>query len=190
MSRRRLLTAISLAWMSGCATTILPPEDPPSPVSVFVADYGRHASLLLPERTGESLVEYAYGEWKWYAFDESRSYRVFPTLFWPTRGTLGRRALFVPIDANGIRRALGCEEVLEVVVASEDASSLLMRLETEFESHLGGAHFQPLYDAHFVPSDKAFHLFHNCNRAVANWLRELGCEVRGLSVLADFVVQE
>ena len=189
MSWRRFLTASSLVWMSGCATTIIPPEDPPVPVSVFVVNFGRHTSLLLPALTDDSLVEYAYGEWKWFALDKSRSYRVFPTLFWPTRGTLGRRALSVSPDPHAIRRTVPCEDVLEVVVASEDALSLSARLDMQFERNVDSMHFQPLYDLHFVHSDKAFHLLHNCNRAVADWLRELGCEVRGVAVLADFVVK-
>ena len=189
MSSRRFLTMSCVFWMSGCVTTIVPPEEPPVPASVFVIDFGRHTALLLPGGPDGSLVEYAYGEWKWFAFDESRSYRVFPTLFWPTRGSLGRRALLVAPDRHAIRRAVPCEDVLEVVVASKDALSLSARLEAQFEEHLDSVHYQPLYDLDFVPSEKAFHLFHNCNGAVADWLRELGCDVRGAAVFASFVVK-
>ncbi len=189
MSPRKLFTVSCFVWISGCATTIVPPEEPPAPTSVFVVDFGRHTSLLLPSRPDGSLVEYAYGEWKWFALDESRSYRVIPTLFWPTHGTLGRRALFVAPDRDAIRRAVPCEDVLEVVVAAEDALSLAARLEAQFEEHCDSVHYQPLYDLDFVPSEKAFHLFHNCNGVVADWLRELGCDVRGAAVFASFVVK-
>ena len=79
--------------------------------------------------------------------------------------------------------------VVEVIVASEDVLSLSARLEAQFEEHLESVKYQPLYDLDFVPSEKAFHLFHNCNKAVANWLRELGCDVRGAAVFASFVVK-
>ena len=189
MSSRRFLTVSCFVWMSGCATTIVPPKEPPVPASVFVIDFGRHTALLLPGGPDGSLIEYAYGEWMWFALDKSKSYRVFPTLFWPTRGTLGRRALSVSPDLYAIRRAVPCADVLEVVVASEDAMSLSARLDAQFERHVNSMHFQPLYDLDFVHSDKAFHLFHNCNGAVAGWLRELGCEVRGAVVFANFVVK-
>jgi hypothetical protein len=55
-----------LLLCGGCTTTIVPPRAPADPVSVYVTDYGRHSSILLPDPRGH-LTEYAFGDWNWFA---------------------------------------------------------------------------------------------------------------------------
>ena len=172
-----------------CVTCIVPPEAPSTPASVFLLDYGLHSSLVLPDPAHNSLIEYAYGDWNWFALDKSNWYHVFPTLWWPTRGAMGRRRLHINPDAADIRRVIVCEQVLEIVVNSHDAIDLSAQLRSQFDQHRDSLHFQPLYGLTFVHSDRAFHLFHNCNHVVADWLGELGCKVRGPAILADFAVK-
>src|SRR5689334_13559900 len=50
----------------GCGGTITPPRAVRDPVPVYVADYGRHATLLLPVEDG-GLEEFAFGDWRWLA---------------------------------------------------------------------------------------------------------------------------
>ncbi|MHC4416344.1 MAG: DUF2459 domain-containing protein [Planctomycetota bacterium] len=175
--------------LTGCTTSIIPPADPADPVSVFVLDYGRHSSLVLPETDSHVFVEYAYGDWNWFALDRSRWHDVFPTLFWPTRGALGQRRLPVESDPETILRVVACEDVLEVTVSARQAQALFARLHSQFDKHVETLHYQPLYDLSFVHCETAFHLFHNCNHALAGWLRELDCEVRGPAMTADFIVR-
>ena len=200
MRRRLLILAILLlvgavvivavTSFAGCTTSIISPADPADPVSVFVLDYGRHSSLLLPDTGTQALVEYAYGDWNWFASDRSEWYDVFPTLFWPTRGALGQRRLYVESNAESVLRVFPCERVLKVTVSAQKANDLSAELHSQFEQHSDTLRYQPLYDLSFVHSETAFHLFHNCNHILADWLRELGCEVRGPAMTADFVVRE
>jgi hypothetical protein len=153
---------------------------------VFVLDYGRHSSLVIPSESGDFLIEYAYGEWNWFALRKNRWHHVFLTLFFPTRGALGRRAFRARADTQAVRRACFAEAVLEVIVEESNVGNLERRLEAEFEAHRETLHYQPEFGLHFVHSDRDFHLFHNCNHSVSEWLREMGCEVQGPSMFADF----
>ncbi len=181
---------VAAAAFAGCATSILPPPNPIDGVSVFLLDYGRHSSLLLPDTGTQTLVEYAYGDWNWFALDKSEWYDLFPTLFWPTRGALGQRRLDVESNPEAIRLAVSCKKVLTITVGAQHVNDLSEKFHSQFEQHKETLHYQPLYDLRFVHSEMAFHLFHNCNQALAEWLRELGCEVQGPAMTADFVVQE
>ena len=181
---------VTAACLAGCTTTIIPPADPTDPVSVFVLDYGRHSSLLLRDTSAQAFTEYAYGDWNWFALARSEWYDVFPTLFWPTRGALGRRTLHVESNPETILSVLTCEHVLEVTVSAQRANELSTALDSQFEQRSETLHYQPLYDLSFVHGETAFHLFDNCNHVLADWLRELGCEIRGPAMAADFVVRE
>lgn len=176
--------------LSSCTTSIVPPANPVDPVSVYVIDYGRHTSLLLPKEEGAGLIEYAYGEWNWFALDRSRWHDVFGTLLWPTQGTLGRWEWDLPADAAEIRLGIFCEDVLEISVAEESRRALLLRLDARHAQRIDTLHYQPLYQLDFVHDDRKYHLAHNCNHVLAQWLRELDCEVHGWSMFADFVVHE
>ena len=182
-----IIAATSLA---GCTTSIIPPPGPADPLSVVVLDYGRHSSLVLFDDVTQSLVEYTYGDWDWFALDESEWYDVVPTLFWPTCGALGQRRLHVESSPKTILPVVPCERFLRVTVSERKANDLSAELRSQFEQHSDTLHYQPLYDLNFVQSETAFHLFHNCNHIIAHWLRELGCEVQGPAMTADFVVRE
>ena len=181
---------VAAAALAGCTTTIIPPANPTDPVSVFVLDYGRHSSLLLPNTSAQAFTEYAYGDWNWFALDRSEWYDVFPTLFWPTRGALGRRTLHVESNPETILRVVAGEHVLEVTVSARRARELSAALDSQFEQRSETLHYQPLYDLSFVHGETAFHLFENCNHVLADWLRDLGCEIQGPAMAADFVVRE
>ncbi|MHC4349193.1 MAG: DUF2459 domain-containing protein [Planctomycetota bacterium] len=175
--------------LTGCTASIITPHDLPDPVSVFVLDYGRHSSLALPTTDEAALVEYAYGDWNWFALDKSEWHDALPTLFWPTRGALGRRSVDVEPTPASVLQFVRCEEVLEIRVSGRCVSGLATELNSQFDSSIDTAHYQPLYDLTFVHSDRSFHLFHNCNHAVADWLRKVDCQVRGPTFRADFVVR-
>jgi hypothetical protein len=179
----------SLITVAGCAGSITPPADPEGPVSMFVLDYGRHSSVALPGPGSSGLVEYAYGDWNWFALDKSAWYDVFPTLFWPTQGALGRRALHAEASADGLLRFVGCEAVHEVPVGGDGAGELAAELGEHFERERDTLHYQSLYDLEFVHAQRSFHLFHTCNDAVVDWLRRVGCRVRGPVLSNDFIVR-
>jgi hypothetical protein len=181
------LLAVPPALLATCATHVRPPAAPSDPVSVYIVDYGRHASLLVPAADGDGLVEWAYGEWRWYALDDSAWYRVFPVLLWPTRGTLGRHHLAgTPSDRATLADRLPSEAVHEIVVDGRRANELDVRLQTAWAAALDTRTYQGLHGLDFVHDDASYHLFHTSNHAVAGWLTELGCQVTGPSILSDW----
>ena len=192
MMRARLMLAgfmVMITCLCSCATTIIPPVDPIDPVNVYLIDYGRHVSLLLPLDETNELIEYAYGDWNWFALDRSRILDVFPTLFWPTPAALGRWEWALPDNAEAVRDRISCEELLQITVARADAQRFLSELEDRFMKQIETLHYQPRYQFDFVRDDSTYHLLHNCNHVTARWLERMGCEVRGSAMLADFAVQ-
>lgn len=181
----RGLCLLSLgAAAAGCVTTIRPPADPRDPVEVGLIDYGYHASLVLPTADGAS-VEYAYGEWEWFARNNDAWYRVFPALCWPTPGALGRR----PRPAvELLAKAVAAEEILIFQVGRAEADALLDRLGRRYASRPEEPLLNPLVGLAFVPDDASYCCFANCNTALAGWLRELGCEVSRPVCSANFRV--
>lgn len=173
----------------GCAIVIRPPQAVVAPVQVFVADYGYHASLVLPD-AGGGAVEFAYGHWRWFACNEDQWYCAPGTLLLPGRGTLGRREFDVPASLESVSRQMCVERVHALCVEREDAERLLARLEQRY-ARSGEA---PLHNAKvsldFVPDEQPYWLWHNCNTEIKEWLRELRCEAHGAALIAEFVVEE
>lgn len=180
------LVAVASGLVS-CATTVTPPGKVSDPVTVYLADYGRHSSVLLP-RPEAGFVEFEYGEWRWFALNETGFWAAWRALCWPSTGTLGRREWTVAA-AEELRVRFGEMEVYELAVERERAAALRRQLEERWARNASTAVFNPTYDLHFVRDDRAYHLGHNCNPAVAGWLRELGCGVRGPALFSNWRVR-
>jgi len=187
---RVLSACAALALVPGCATTLVPPAGVERGTRVLVLDHGRHTSLVISVAKQRS-VRYAYGEWRWFAERRQGFLRVFPVLFWPTTGALGRRALDRAATADAleghvptIRHAWSFE------VPAKAATALRSSLDRRFARAISGAVARPEYALTFVPDPRSYSLAHNSNHAVARWLRELGVTVRGWPVLARWRVVE
>src|SRR5436305_9556057 len=92
LKRANLLVLIVVALVGGCATRIVPPAAPSNPVAVYVTDYGRHSSILLPMGDGH-LMEYSYGDWEYYALNKYKWYIGATKLIMSDASGLGRRIL-------------------------------------------------------------------------------------------------
>lgn len=180
VSPLRYLVVLALLLASGCSTVIVPPAAPVQPVNVFVLDHGRTQSLVLPGAGGE-LARFAYGDWNWYALGNTGVVDGARALFWPTQGTLGRQTFHAPATPHGVREALRAAadvNLLSITVARAEVERLRSRLAAE---HQAGAEIASVV-AHgltFVPHPQRYTYFANSNHAVAGWLRELGCDIRG-----------
>ncbi|MCC5828612.1 MAG: hypothetical protein JJU36_04115 [Phycisphaeraceae bacterium] len=179
-----LLIAAALVTQASCATRIIPPASVENPVTVYVVDYGRHSSLVMPDQEG-ILVEYAYGEWLWFAENRSQWYRVGPTLFFPTRGTLGRWS------AGGHHRPTSIEVVsrgartLSLTVERGLVSDLMLRLD-EIHAQTDDPLYNPAMRLYFADHPRSYWFGFNCNHAVAGWLRDLDCRIIGWPLLSNF----
>ncbi|MGF1550169.1 MAG: hypothetical protein ACFBQW_06510 [Sphingomonadaceae bacterium] len=189
-ARRRAPALLLLAFiigalgLGGCQQVIEPPANLSDPVPVFVIDYGRHASLALPD--GEKgLVEWSWGDWNWFALERTGILQGLQALFVSPRSTLARRELAFQPAPEALAARVGAEEVIALQVERERALTLLRGLEARWRrreeeavTHPGGRSF--------VPDEARYSLFNNSVHELARWLEALGAKVRGMGVTANF----
>src|SRR4051794_37158104 len=61
-----VFVALLRPGVTGCGGPVRPPANVRDPVPIYVTDYGRHSTLLLPTDDGR-LEEFAFGDWDWLA---------------------------------------------------------------------------------------------------------------------------
>jgi hypothetical protein len=188
-ARSATALALAQAMPPGCTGVITPPVNPVDPVEVYIADEGRHAGLILP-REGGGAVEYAYGEWEWFALSRDEWWRVPMVLFLPTAGTLGRREVSAEPSPESIRAARVIEALHVVRVSRRDAAALVRKLDERYARHADRMVKSPDYHLEFVRDHEPYSILHHCNTELIAWLGELGCRVRGRPLHASFEVTE
>lgn len=173
-------------WLSGCTTVVVPPADVANPVRVGVLDHGRHASLIL--EVPDAMLHYAYGDWTWYALNQTGVVEGSAAVLWPTRAALGRKRLPGPFSPAAVARevVVPVEHALYLTVDAGDVGRLVERLERIFEGNRAALVYNRSYDLEFVPHPDPYWIFHNSNQVVVGWLEELGCRVEGPAVLSDW----
>jgi len=182
--RRALCAAAFLAGLllaaplllNACVATIHPPENPRLPCEVFLLENARHVGIVLPDGSG-GLVEFGFGEFKWYARMEDAWYRVFPALLWPTRGCLGRRQVR-PAGSGPFPGG----RLTPMTVGEAEARILYESLERRFEEGLDTLVYNGAYGLEFVEDPESFWLFRNCHDATAEWFERLGCRISWVPV--------
>lgn len=179
-----VLAAIALALISS-RPVIIPPADPINPVIVYVIDTGLHSRLVMPDGDG-GLIQYAYGDWRYFALNQQDLGSAIAALLIPTQGTLGRRKyhnlaqLKQSINANS--------QLLNFTVASAKVTQLRKLLEKRFNQNIETQIFNQLNQMHFVQDDLDYTLYHNSNHELVVWLQDLGCRVEGFVMLANFKI--
>jgi len=173
-----------------CTTTVVPPAEPSDPAPVVLVDHGRHASVLLPRPDG-GMTRYAYGDWNWYALGNTGPLNAVGAMLIPTQGALGRHALPAPVEPGEAQRALQVvvEEHWHVPVERSRALALQQRLDRIHRENADTSVRNRRTNLNFVPHPDRYSSFHNSNHVAADWLRELGCEVRGPAFSSDWRVE-
>ena len=194
MGRLRLASAALLvlgAAAAGCTTHLTPPLSPVAPVPVLLLDHGRHASLVLPGGEGKT-IRYSYGDWRYYARDVTGFRSGAAALLWPTAPALGRRELDAAPEEAAVRRALRvwADTVITLQVEGARAQALRTRLDSLFAAGKEKAYlYNATYDLDFVHHPRRYWIGHNSNQVLAGWLRELGINVRGPTLLSSWRVE-
>jgi len=189
---RPAFTALPLALLvcltcvlTGCGATIVPPPRSGDMVSVFVTDYGRHSSLVLPDGAGD-LVEYAWGDWDWFAVNKNGILNGVAAVFFSHGATFGSRHLDAGPERAHLARVIGCERLLRVDAERARVGALRDELNARLDRHVGTMVYNPASGFSFVRDDEHYAGWHNCNHVTARWLRELGCQVEGSSFTSKF----
>ena len=183
-----LLLFLAALGLGGCQHAIRPPAIVADPVRVFVIDYGRHASLALPQEDSR-LVEWSWGDWNWYALNRTGPIEGLQALFASPRSTLGRRELAPAVDARELATRVGAEQVLPLDVERERAMALQHRLQARWLRRREQAVTHPSGRV-FVPEEKRYSLSYNSVHELRRWLEELGVDVSGTGVTANFRLRE
>jgi hypothetical protein len=184
------LSAVAIVMLSGCATYVTPPKSVPDPRPAFLLDHGRHTSLVLSTPTG-SMVRYAYGDWRFYA-DQDTSFRSgAAALFLRTPATLARRELPGPPEEEVLRRQLqvGVQEIHVLTVSGALANRLREELDALHALEPERHQYVAVYDLVFAPHPEPYTLWNNSNTRVAEWLRSLGAEVRGVALWPQWRIE-
>jgi hypothetical protein len=181
-------TLLLLCCTGGCATRVFPPANVREPTTVYLTNYGRHASLILPTSPG-TLTEYSYGDWTFFAEAKTTPANAIAALFWSRQAALGRRSIIDDHDPVALARELKAS-VQTVRVEREAVSALGHHLEERYAQHLQTEIYNPEYQTYFVADDEHYGLCNNSNMMTARWLGQLGCTVRGPALLSNFAVQK
>ena len=187
----RILILLLAGIVSACGATytVTPPALAPvaTRAPVAVLDHDRHSSMVVGTSDGR-MIRYSYGHWRWYAENDTSAGQGFAALFSESPAALGRRALPGPLTAEALRRQVlvGYVEVVLLEVDGAAADRLIARLEAVFEAGRDRQLYNGLVDLDFVPHPVPYSQAHSSNRVVAGWLREMGAEVDGDGLTADW----
>ncbi|MGB3224442.1 MAG: hypothetical protein WBB23_16700 [Desulforhopalus sp.] len=170
---------LCLIFLTGCGYTLIAPASPSNPTQVFLLDHGRHSSLVLPADC--EMIRYSYGDWHWYVLNKRGFQAAFRALLLSSSAALGRQKISSAPLEESVRLAVqvNIENIISVMVERDRVDFLNTRLEHIFAENRQHIHHNPTYGVDFVPHPVPYSLYHNSNKVVAQWLRELGVEVRG-----------
>ncbi len=189
------IAVVSLfASTTGCGTLhVRPPTRIDDPVRVYVVDYGRTSRLVLPEyatqrREADSSagIEYAYGDWNWYALNNDSLIDAAAALLIPTLAALGRRE----VDAPGTSASGEVGTVYTFDVSRRASDRLKQRLDGIMDDDTREHVYNEQRDMHFVKLGESYWLPNQSSTEMKSWLQLLGCRVRGWTLIAEFEFEQ
>jgi len=158
---------------------------PKNGVPVFIADYGRHSSLLLPDEKG-GLVEFAWGDHAWFAENHTGTGDALAALVWSGGSTLGSRHLPKLLPHDELMRSLSAKRLLSFVAEADKAAIVREKLDDRFNRGRATMIYNGVHRLYFVRDSEHYWFAHNCNHLTAEWLRELGCEIDVWLLFSNF----
>ncbi len=183
------ITALLLVLLVGCTTHVIPPAHPVDPVTVYLTDYGRHSSLLLPDPRG-GFDEYAFGDWEFFALGDTRWWVAVRAILHSPQATLGRRHVEVDPQKLQIKAAGPPERTLPFEAPRAKVDALAAELDARFRRDGDSPLFSSYSKLYHVRDPGNYWGLHNCNHVTAEWLRELGCCTEGPAIFSKFVITE
>jgi hypothetical protein len=185
------LCLLACGLLGGCATVYPPQQTLKEPVTVYVADYGVHSSLLLPTGEGQ-FVEYAFGDWGYAAQNHCLPQDAVGALVLSFQSALGRRYHDLRPGETEPRPKERPWSLSRVNCERADVDALLQRLNARYEAALQNQKpvRNPDNGIDFVKDSEHYSMLNNCNHLTARSLEQLGCRVQGLVVSSKFNVAQ
>jgi hypothetical protein len=174
-----------LTGTSGCTNTIHPPTSPSDAVPVYVTNYGKHSSVVLPLKEG-GYVEWGFGDWNWFALNKTSPLDAIRALFFSPQATLSRRVMWPQATDEDLRHNLSANSLIRIEVSEDRVEQLMRQLDARYARHGDTQVYSTLSYMEHVKDPEHYWLFNNCNHFTAQWLRDLGCRVDGTGVTSDF----
>jgi hypothetical protein len=192
ISLRRIFISIStvvlilLVWVFSPAT-IIPPADPEEAIAVYIIEMGLHPEVVLPHPQ-DGLMRYAYGDWNYFALNQQALNDAVAALFTPTPGTLGRSTLS---NVEELRQLVTEKNanLLSLEVAQDKAFKLAQSLDERFAKNIATRTQNPQTGLSLVKDEQEYTVLHNSNHELVVWLEQLGCQVKGFVMWANFQVR-
>jgi hypothetical protein len=172
-----------LIWISSPAV-VRPPIRPSNPTVIHIAEHGLHSRLVLPLNQGE-LIQYAYGDWKYYALGQQDWQNTIAAILIPTQGALGRRTFSNLIEFQQTSQQEQAT-ILSIAVASAKVEQLRQALNQRFDRQLSTYAENPHTRLTLVRDEQDYTIFHNSNHELVEWLQALDCRVHGFVLWANF----
>jgi hypothetical protein len=185
-----LVVSSVVLFLTGCVTTTLEtPDKPENPRTVFLIDHGRHSSLVLSTEDGD-LIRYAYGDWRYYADQDTSLSSGAAALLWETPATLARGELEGPPELAVLKSQLrvGVEDTYGFEVSGADADSLREQLDDLFSQGASEHQYVGAYDMTFSPHPEPYTWRNNSATMIGRWMSQLGVGVKGWSLVASWEV--
>ena len=186
---KKILTVLLAVLLPGCAWTVRAPSNLADPVPVWITEYGRHCRVALPSGPSK-FTEYGFGEWHFYALEDRGILSTLRAATGFGSGAFSRREL--PPAPNGTigPRQTGGTRSESVQIERSKADALRRELDARWQGNRGDVRIRQ-WDGVPVSRDPAsYNLFDNSNHATARWLKQLGCEIRGVPLMANFRVED
>jgi len=180
--------SLLVCMTSGCVATVYPQPKVIEPSLVYIADYGIHSGLLLPNGDGR-YVEYAFGDWNYAALNHCWPQDGLGAMLVSYQATLGRR--YVDLEPgetvpHPIHPAP--HHLHSVYVSRTQMEQVVRELDERYHRNDDVVVYNPENLTSYVKDSEHYSVANNCNHLTARCLREMGCEVRGLIVISNFVV--
>lgn len=181
------ITSVILGGWIFSPATIIPPANLINPVSIYLVDYGFHGRLVLPINRGKCL-EYAYGDWRYFALNQQDWLTGAAALFLPTQGALGRK--LKNCDRFDLLATQKDSSLLSITVEKAKVDRLLKVLNSYFDRPATLQIKNSYTGMTLVPYDRTYTVIHNSNHELVRWLQDLGCRVEGFVLWANFQISD
>lgn len=183
-----LNAALIALLLPGCAWTVRPPANIADPVPIWITEYGKHCRVALPAGDS-SFTEYGFGEWNFYGREQRGWLSTLRAGAGLGAGAFSRRTLTPDPDGILGPRQTGGTRSERVQVERAQADTLRRELDARWNRNRGNVRIRQVDGVPVSRDPACYHVFHNSNHATADWLGELGCQVRGFPLFSNFRVE-